>query len=82
MIRIVNTEGANDSVHNVKERTLLKKKSYMTQSKFIQDEFLRERNQGCAAYREIKIGNQDSSLEHPNEFRFSGEISISYFCHQ
>lgn len=26
MIRIVNTEGANDSVHNVKERTLLKKK--------------------------------------------------------
>lgn len=82
MIRIVNTEGANDSVHNVKERTLLKKKSYMTQSKFIQNEFLRERNQGCATYREIKIGNQDSSLEHPNEFRFSGEISISYFCHQ
>ena len=83
MIRIVNTEGANDSVHNVKERTLLKKKkSYMTQSKFIQNEFLRERNQGCATYREIKIGNQDSSLEHPSEFRFSGEISISYFCHQ
>ena len=25
MIRILNTEGANDSVHNVKERTLLKK---------------------------------------------------------
>ena len=54
----------------------------MTQSKFIQNEFLRERNQGCAKYREIKIGNQDSSLEHPSEFRFSGESSISYFCHQ
>lgn len=84
MIYIVNTEGPNDSVHHVKERTLLKKKkkSYMTQSKFIQNEFLRERNQGCAKYREIKIGNQDSSMEHPSEFRFSGEISISYFYHQ
>ena len=32
MIRIVNTEGANDSVHNVKERTLLKKKKKLLDS--------------------------------------------------